>query len=98
PITQNVETSFEELEIRRFPWWNEFVNWINHYKVYQSIIDNDYGSALILEDNIDIEVEISSIMSDVQKILPSDWEILYLGHCGNTEGTFDEPLMNDDYN
>ncbi|CAG8471658.1 7821_t:CDS:2 [Cetraspora pellucida] len=67
--------------------------YFDHYNVYKSIIDSKYGSALILEDDIDIELNISPIMTDVHQSLPSDWEMLYLGHCNNLEGKSSEPII-----
>ncbi|CAG8535231.1 17522_t:CDS:1, partial [Cetraspora pellucida] len=55
--------------------------YVSHYKIYQSIIRNGYNSALILEDDVDIEMNIVNIMTDVLLSLPPDWEMLYLGHC-----------------
>ncbi|CAG8568507.1 6823_t:CDS:1 [Dentiscutata erythropus] len=54
----------------------------SHYKVYQSIIANGYDSVLILEDDVDIEMNIVNIMTDILPDLPTDWDLLYLGHCG----------------
>ncbi|CAG8769925.1 10362_t:CDS:1, partial [Racocetra fulgida] len=65
--------------------------YINH-NIYQSIVNHNYRSALILEDSIDFEFNIKSIMVDIHRILPPNWEILYLGHCNNWEGKSGEPL------
>ncbi|CAG8776431.1 14810_t:CDS:1, partial [Racocetra fulgida] len=62
------------------------------HNIYQSIVDHNYRSALILEDNIDFELNIKSIMTNIHRILPDNWEILYLGHCSNWEGKLGEPL------
>ncbi|CAG8607256.1 23090_t:CDS:1, partial [Racocetra persica] len=35
-------------------------------------------------------------MADIHRMLPTNWEILYLGHCSNWEGKSGEPLP--DYN
>ncbi|CAG8521222.1 14049_t:CDS:2 [Cetraspora pellucida] len=43
---------------------------------YESIINYGYGSVLILEDDIDIEIRITSIMVDIHRILPADWDIV----------------------
>ncbi|CAG8515977.1 5483_t:CDS:1 [Acaulospora colombiana] len=62
--------------------------YVSHYRVFESIVSNGYSSALVLEDDIDLEINISSIMIDIYRILPADWEMLYLGHCtweGNGE-------------
>ncbi|CAG8677073.1 31313_t:CDS:2 [Gigaspora margarita] len=56
--------------------------YVSHYKVYQSIIKHGYESALILEDDVDFELNIESIITDIFKFLPSDWDIFYLGYCG----------------
>jgi GR25 family glycosyltransferase involved in LPS biosynthesis len=84
---------FDESNMRNYLRWRRNSNWMGHYKAYQSIIDNHYGSALILEVNVDFEVNIASIMSDVHRNLPADWDILYLGHCSNLEGKSNKLLI-----
>ncbi|CAG8758980.1 10798_t:CDS:1, partial [Racocetra fulgida] len=54
--------------------------YLSHYHIYESIIENGYSKSLILEDDVDMELEIFDIMSNIHLILPNDWEILYLGH------------------
>ncbi|CAG8614262.1 4207_t:CDS:1 [Cetraspora pellucida] len=66
--------------------------YISHYLIYASIVSRGYDSALILEDDVDIELNITSIMSYIHSVLPNDWDLLYLGHCMNWEGSFFEPL------
>ncbi|KAF0485068.1 hypothetical protein F8M41_022880 [Gigaspora margarita] len=49
------------------------------------IIENNqirslYDSALILEDGVDMELSITSIMTDIHSLLPLDWDLLNLGH------------------
>ncbi|CAG8855722.1 34803_t:CDS:1, partial [Gigaspora margarita] len=56
-----------------------------HYKVYQSIIKHGYESALILEDDVDFELNIDSIITDTFKLLPSNWDLFYLGYCSYEE-------------
>ncbi|CAG8748438.1 9011_t:CDS:1, partial [Racocetra fulgida] len=41
---------------------------------------------------------ITSIMVDIHRILPADWDIIYLGHCNNSEGQSGEPLPGSDNN
>ncbi|CAG8535106.1 12580_t:CDS:1 [Acaulospora morrowiae] len=60
--------------------------YVSHYRVYESIVRNGYNSALILEDDTDFEISISSIISDIHRILPNDWEMLYIGHCSWEKG------------
>ncbi|CAG8654937.1 16159_t:CDS:1 [Racocetra fulgida] len=66
--------------------------YISHYLIYASIVSHGYDSALILEDDVDIELNITSIMSYIHRVLPDDWDLLYLGHCMNWEGSFFEPI------
>ncbi|CAG8762017.1 13068_t:CDS:2 [Cetraspora pellucida] len=74
------------------------VSYLSHYKVYESIINNEYGSALILEGDMDIELRITSIMVDIHRILPTDWDIIYLGYCNTSESTSGEPLPGNNNN
>ncbi|CAG8704618.1 9774_t:CDS:1, partial [Racocetra fulgida] len=55
--------------------------YLSHYHIYESIIKNGYSKSLILEDDVDMELDLFDIMSNIHLILPNDWEILYLGHC-----------------
>ncbi|CAG8504076.1 15953_t:CDS:2 [Dentiscutata erythropus] len=55
--------------------------YISHYLVYKSIIDNGYRSALILEDDVDFETDITEIMTGIHRNLPAYWDTLYIGHC-----------------
>ncbi|CAG8837314.1 39955_t:CDS:1 [Gigaspora margarita] len=49
--------------------------------IYSSIIYNRYDSALILEDGVDMELNITSIMTNNHSLLPLDWDLLNIGHC-----------------
>jgi hypothetical protein len=57
--------------------------YVSHYKVWELIAHHRYESALILEDDVDFEMNISPIMSKVHRDVPADWEMLYLGHCSD---------------
>ncbi|CAG8629982.1 1280_t:CDS:1 [Funneliformis caledonium] len=61
--------------------------YVSHYKVWELIALQKYESALILEDDVDIEMSISSIVSKVHRDLPGNWEMVYLGHCSD-EGDY----------
>ncbi|CAG8705937.1 3155_t:CDS:1, partial [Dentiscutata heterogama] len=67
-------------------------SYINHYKIYQLIDLSGYEDALILDDNLDFELNITSIMSNIHKILPADWEILHLTFCNSQEGVHSKPI------
>ncbi|CAG8459171.1 1746_t:CDS:1 [Acaulospora morrowiae] len=53
----------------------------SHYEIYRSIIKSGYRNALILEDDVDIELNITSVMSEIHHVLPQYWDLLYIGHC-----------------
>ncbi|CAG8664720.1 14571_t:CDS:1 [Dentiscutata erythropus] len=55
--------------------------YLSHYSIFESIVKNGYENGLIFEDDIDIEINITNIMTEVYRKLPSDWDMLYLGHC-----------------
>ncbi|CAG8716039.1 28593_t:CDS:2, partial [Dentiscutata erythropus] len=59
--------------------------YLSHYLIYQLIIDNEYENALILEDDIDMELNITNILTDIYPHLPNDWDVLYVGHCGESK-------------
>ncbi|CAG8689176.1 24847_t:CDS:2, partial [Dentiscutata erythropus] len=40
-----------------------------------------FHSALILEDDVDFETNITEIMTDIHRNLPAYWDILYIVHC-----------------
>ncbi|CAI2185943.1 17959_t:CDS:1 [Funneliformis geosporum] len=61
--------------------------YVSHYKVWELIAHQKYESALILEDDVDFEMNISSIVFKVHRDLPVNWEMVYLGHCSN-EGDY----------
>ncbi|RHZ73606.1 hypothetical protein Glove_230g204 [Diversispora epigaea] len=54
---------------------------LSHLKIYQSIINNNLKSALIFEDDIDLEVDIELQINEILPYLPKDWEMFYIGHC-----------------
>ncbi|KAF0470702.1 procollagen galactosyltransferase 2-like [Gigaspora margarita] len=60
--------------------------YLSHYLIYKEIIKNGYKNALILEDDIDIEFEISRIVSDLSRALPDDWDIFYIAHYNYEKG------------
>ncbi|CAG8721888.1 9713_t:CDS:1 [Dentiscutata erythropus] len=60
--------------------------YLSHYLIYKEIVKNGYKSALILEDDVDIEFEISRIVSDLSRDLPYDWDMFYISHYNYEEG------------
>jgi GR25 family glycosyltransferase involved in LPS biosynthesis len=51
--------------------------------------------ALILEDDVDMEVDIKDRMKVLLPMLPYDWDMLYLGFCWSTENK--HPVLEDPY-
>ncbi|CAG8572404.1 22576_t:CDS:1 [Dentiscutata erythropus] len=64
--------------------------YLSHYSTLELIVKNEYENALILEDDIDIELNITDIMAEVHQNLPYDWDMLYLGHCAGRQSEYFE--------
>ncbi|KAJ1665400.1 hypothetical protein EV178_003187 [Coemansia sp. RSA 1646] len=58
-----------------------------HMNIVSDIVRLHLPSALVLSDNVDLELTIKQQMSEIIKTLPSTWEILFLGHCSRLETT-----------
>ncbi|THV00600.1 hypothetical protein K435DRAFT_656838 [Dendrothele bispora CBS 962.96] len=57
--------------------------------------------ALVLEDDIDMEVDIKARMAELMPLLPYDWDMLFLGFCWSKEtehaeiiGEYSRPIKN----
>jgi len=59
--------------------------WYSQTRVWKKIIENKDRSALILEDDVDIEWDIERIWPNVERSLSTNWEIVFLGHCWGRE-------------
>ncbi|CAG8816814.1 23038_t:CDS:1, partial [Cetraspora pellucida] len=83
-------SKYDEEFLRRFGTANMDLSqkacFLSHYLVYKEIIDKGYNSALILEDDVDFELNITVIMNDILHDLPSSWETLYVGSCQELVG------------
>ncbi|KAJ2618927.1 hypothetical protein GGI26_006243 [Coemansia sp. RSA 1358] len=59
--------------------------YLSHMHIYRHMVDEDIETALILEDDIDMELDLKKrhrqIMDEVYKRYKADWDMLYLGHC-----------------
>ncbi|CAG8811223.1 24552_t:CDS:1 [Gigaspora margarita] len=55
--------------------------YVSHYLIYQSIIEKGFNNALILEDDVDFDTNITDIMADIYQNLPEPWDTLHVGHC-----------------
>jgi len=54
----------------------------SHASVYQDVIKNNYQKVLILEDDIVINKNTAYLLAEILKVLPKNWELLYLGYAG----------------
>lgn len=68
--------------------------WYGQTKVIKQIIENGDRSALVLEDDVDIEWDLANLWATVLRRLPKEsqngkegWEIVYLGHCWGRENS-----------
>src|SRR5215831_8350832 len=57
---------------------------LGHLKIYETIVENNYGKTLVLEDDALPILESLDFFSRIIKELPEEWEILYLG-CEKNE-------------
>ncbi|EGG10632.1 uncharacterized protein MELLADRAFT_103329 [Melampsora larici-populina 98AG31] len=68
--------------------------WYGQTKVMRKMLENQDRSALVLEDDVDLEWDLGQLWSSVLRRLPKDhknrqegWEIVYLGHCWGRENS-----------
>lgn len=71
--------------------------WLGHIDILKFVIQNGWGSALILEDDVDWDVNIRNqtlliakavlTLTNHEKILQApyglDWDVLWMGHCSD---------------
>lgn len=57
----------------------------NHVKTVRLIRENQDQSALVLEDDVDLEWDLERRWRTIQRRLPLDWETVFLGHCWGRE-------------
>ncbi|KAJ7788569.1 hypothetical protein B0H14DRAFT_2947991 [Mycena olivaceomarginata] len=66
--------------------------WHSHLSVIQRVSTHRPNEvALILEDDVDMEEDITERLSAIWSLLPSDWDIIFLGHCWSNE-SYHPPL------
>ncbi|WAR59965.1 hypothetical protein PtB15_11B606 [Puccinia triticina] len=57
----------------------------NHLRVLLMIQESGEDSALILEDDVDMEWDLERRWRSIERHLPVDWETVFLGHCWGHE-------------
>ncbi|KAJ2728670.1 hypothetical protein IW152_005903, partial [Coemansia sp. BCRC 34962] len=59
--------------------------YLSHLNAYRRMVSENIETALILEDDIDMEMDIrerhSKIMSQIGQKYGGDWDMLFVGHC-----------------
>ena len=58
----------------------------SHVSIYMEIVRRGYKNALILEDDIDIDMDMRSMWADrLDAIKTHSWDMLFLGYCAQTK-------------
>lgn len=82
--------------------------WLSHNLILNSFLKSGQETALILEDDVDWDIRLRSVQAPLaaagaRSILPpaeeqyywghpDDWELMYIGHCGDYFTTLDEDV------
>ncbi|KAI7825945.1 hypothetical protein BX661DRAFT_184435 [Kickxella alabastrina] len=61
------------------------VEWQTRHRIYCDMLEAGYRSALVLDDSVDMELNIKTIMRTIHRNLPQDWDMFFPGHCGAFE-------------
>ncbi|GAA6060778.1 hypothetical protein JCM10212_006758 [Sporobolomyces blumeae] len=56
-----------------------------HSRAMKMILKNKDKSALVLEDDVDVEWDLERLWSRIERHLPKDWDATLLGHCWGKE-------------
>ncbi|GAA5905599.1 uncharacterized protein JCM6883_005383 [Sporobolomyces salmoneus] len=59
--------------------------WWGQTRVMKRIVERADASALVLEDDVDLEWDLERLWNTVQRRLPDGWDITYLGYCWGGE-------------
>ncbi|KAI9871453.1 MAG: hypothetical protein M1830_002902, partial [Pleopsidium flavum] len=94
---------------RTLLWENNLGSWRGHMNAIRAIIENRLSSALIMEDDMDWDVNVKSQLSQfapgARQMLDSpsspvpaspygsEWDLLWLGHCGEHFPEMMEPKL-----
>ncbi|KAJ1973433.1 hypothetical protein H4R34_005076 [Dimargaris verticillata] len=72
--------------------------WRSHMNVYRDVMIQGYRHALILEDDVDLEIDTKDLLAEMIPRLPNDWDLFYAGFCGSVNKNdrvdeLDPPLL-----
>lgn len=59
--------------------------WWGQSRVVKRMLEDGCESALVMEDDVDVEWEVERVWSRVKRRLPEDWGVVLLGHCWSHE-------------
>lgn len=59
----------------------------SHLLIWQDMLAKGHSTALILEDDIDMEWDMDRHVPNIMRVLPADWDIVYFGHCYSKAAT-----------
>ncbi|KIJ58507.1 hypothetical protein HYDPIDRAFT_163280 [Hydnomerulius pinastri MD-312] len=66
--------------------------WYSHVSAIRQFVDRTDAHiddvAVILEDDIDMEMDTADRLSQVWTVLPAGWDIVFLGHCWSNESSY----------
>ncbi|KAJ7030014.1 hypothetical protein C8F04DRAFT_1264362 [Mycena alexandri] len=60
-------------------------HWKSHYDVLRKIAEGGDEVAIVFEDDIDVEWMLENRLKRLLPALPSEWDVLMLGHCSSKE-------------
>ncbi|KAJ1908563.1 hypothetical protein IWQ60_011650 [Tieghemiomyces parasiticus] len=55
--------------------------WRSHMNVYRDALEKGYPHITIVEDDTDMEVDLTTRVSRALEVLDPEWDMFYLGHC-----------------
>ncbi|KAI0271626.1 hypothetical protein BC834DRAFT_860482 [Gloeopeniophorella convolvens] len=59
--------------------------WYSHLQTIRAIANGSQEAALVLEDDVDMEIDTGKRLQALWGALPGEWDIVYLGHCWSDE-------------
>ncbi|KAF9266584.1 hypothetical protein L218DRAFT_857825 [Marasmius fiardii PR-910] len=61
--------------------------WHSHLRVIRQVAEDPAATdiTIILEDDVDMEIDIRKRLSHLWGLLPTGWDIVFLGHCWSNE-------------
>ncbi|KAJ1664744.1 hypothetical protein EV178_003815 [Coemansia sp. RSA 1646] len=73
------------------PSLENIIEWHTRHRIFRDMAEQGYRSAMVLDDSVDMELNIKTIMRAIHRHIPTDWDMLFPGHCGAFEGTQPRP-------